>query len=250
MSFASFTLTPLKPIKITQKPAIGLLKIQFFSDQQMQEETFSLGDCADCARGAAVKDFLGLRIEGNDLRNLKVLHKASSGIPVHECSKNELHLYQSYSCKFKTNNKVYHVLLNVAKNGHPEQSKVIFINAKGPTPALTKEFNEKFFLQANKKPCWSSGDMNNGKNIFGNLCVKFLPYEGKKLAFNRNWFQQDLRLDVAFDKKNYHKHFFCSDGLKDFSCSNMGEFDIPDKVNLVDHIVSELMTHPTTLGAK
>lgn len=50
LSFAAFTLTPLKPTKINEKPAIGLLTIQFFSDQNMQEETYSLGDCADCAR--------------------------------------------------------------------------------------------------------------------------------------------------------------------------------------------------------
>ena len=57
-------------------------------------------------------------------------------------------------------------------------------------------------------------------------------------------------MNIVFDQKRYNKHFFCSDGSKDISCANMGEFDIPEKVNLTDYIASELMDHPTTLGAK
>lgn len=250
VSASTFKITPLQPIKILKKPSIGLLTIDFFNEDKLESKTFTLGDCPKCVRGAAIKNFVGFRIEGESLHQLTVSHKASSGIPVHECSKNELNLYQTYSCKFKTENKEYQVILKVEKAGHPEQSKIIYIDAEGPTPELTKEFNQQFFKLANQKSCWSSGDMNKGKNIFGNLCVKFLPYTGEKLTRNDNWYKQDYRLKITFDKKQYSKHFFCSDGTKDYSCINPGRFDIPENAKIPNYIISTLLNSPTTLGAK
>lgn len=106
-------LTPLKPLKISARNLgrVSATLISSTDEQIVDSISASVGDCATCARGIAVKGVLGIRFEGNSLDSLRVLKKSAAGVRYRDCKQLELPKSGTYECTFSFGNATYTVRL-------------------------------------------------------------------------------------------------------------------------------------------
>jgi hypothetical protein len=104
----------LKPIKPKGSKVLGTLSAQFYTENGslIQEKSGLLGDCLKCERGVSVKGFLGLRVEGMDLKSFTVGRKQSPFVDLIDCSQ-DMPISSEYSCKFKINKVPYSLKMSV-----------------------------------------------------------------------------------------------------------------------------------------
>ncbi len=73
------------------------------------------GECKTCARGFSVENFIGVRLEGGNVQDLKISRKQSSEVKIIDCPQNTK-IDKEFKCKFELNHKNYILKLLLKNN--------------------------------------------------------------------------------------------------------------------------------------
>lgn len=106
-------LVELKPVKPQNSKPLGTIYAELSgANGTIVEKQSSLGDCKKCVRGFGVKEKIGVRLEGKDLKNLTIVHKQSPEVKIVDCIQRQL-VNGHFDCKFSINNDLYTLKLSV-----------------------------------------------------------------------------------------------------------------------------------------
>jgi hypothetical protein len=112
-------LSPLKPIKYSDL-VIGELKTQLVdgkSNEVLAEGKSTLGDCKDCVRGIVLRNRIGVRFMGKNLKELKVLHKQVGQVYITDCRQGAAAIEnKQFDCEFLHDGHPYKLLFTMAPN--------------------------------------------------------------------------------------------------------------------------------------
>lgn len=108
-----FELIEIKPY-FKNKARLGKLTATLISSQNDTLATVSadFGDCKDCIRGASLKGKLGIRLYGNNLKDLIVSRKQSSSIKLINCN-NKVAFMNTYTCEFSHKDSAMKLMLRL-----------------------------------------------------------------------------------------------------------------------------------------
>ncbi|MBX3021758.1 MAG: hypothetical protein KF799_08795 [Bdellovibrionales bacterium] len=110
---ASLKLVSLKPKKVAprQLGRVSATLIKTSDDEVVDRISTTFGDCANCARGIAVRGVLGIRLEGKSITTLQITKKSTPGVRYHDCKQLELPKGGEYQCTFSFRETMYTVKL-------------------------------------------------------------------------------------------------------------------------------------------
>ncbi len=108
-----FELIEIKPY-FKNKTRLGKLTatVTSVTNETLATVAADFGDCKNCIRGASLKGKLGIRLYGNNLKDLVVSRKQSSSIKLVNCN-NKVAFVNTYTCEFSHKDAVMKLTLKL-----------------------------------------------------------------------------------------------------------------------------------------